>query len=245
MRFDAGHVSDAGRMSKSSPLDALDPRCRVLSALLFSAVLASTQSMAGLLAGCVIPFILLFTGDMRGVIKPLVHINSVVVFFWVILPLTAQGPTGAMTYGLRLALLITCKLNLLSIVMIRMIASLGLGELDTALAYFHIPEKLRVLLLLTMRYTFLLKERVAAMTRAVRLRAPELRGGKLYRTFACMLGTTLIHSSDRSERSMLAMRCRGGIAGFSQCPVMNWRLRDTLLCVFFAINAALIVVVSL
>jgi energy-coupling factor transporter transmembrane protein EcfT len=104
---------------------------------------------------------------------------------------------------------------------------------------------MRVLLLLTLRYTLLLMDRVSAMTRAIRLRAPALRGKRLCLAFACMLGTTLIHSSDRAERSALAMRCRGGIAGFSQYRTEHWRLCDTLLCAFFAANTALLVMAGL
>jgi energy-coupling factor transporter transmembrane protein EcfT len=144
--------------------------------------------------------------------------------------------------------LLTCKLNLISITLIRMVAELGMGRLDGVLCEFRLPEKMRVLLLLTLRYSLLLMERVATMTRAIRLRAPKLGGKRLCHAFACMLGTTLIHSSDRAERSMLALRCRGGMAGFSQYRLqdsINWRLRDTLLCAFFTANALLLVTVGL
>ncbi|MCL2009450.1 MAG: energy-coupling factor transporter transmembrane protein EcfT [Synergistaceae bacterium] len=214
----------------------------MLCALLFSGVLASIQSMPGLLAGSAVPVLLIFAGSVRELTKALLHVNAVAVFMVILLPLTTPGPV---TSGLRLALLIVCKLNLISVVMVRMIVPLGVGRLDNVLADFRIPEKMRVLLLLTARYTLLLMARAAVMTRALRLRAPDLRGGRLYSAFACMLGTTLIHSSDRAERSMLAMRCRGGMAGFSQRRPMTWRLRDTLLCVFFAVNAVLIAAISL
>jgi cobalt/nickel transport system permease protein len=216
--------------------------------LALTVVLASAQSLAGLLAGSVVPFLLLFAGEAGGMAGTLLHVNAVTLFVWVVLPLTTPGERVFGLFsepGLRLALLVTCKLNLISVTLIRMVAELGMGRIDNVLGDFRIPEKMRVLLLLTLRYTLLLMERVAAMTRAIRLRAPSLRGKRLCSAFGCMLGTTLIHSSDRAERSMLAMRCRGGMAGFSQCCPMTWRARDTLLCAFFAANAALVAAVCL
>jgi cobalt/nickel transport system permease protein len=199
--------------------------------------LASVQSLPGVLTGAAVPFLLFFAKDPKGLAKKLVHINSVTIFVWLILPLTA--PDGWIK-GLWLAFLFTCKLNLISVTLIRMVAELGMEGIDNALLYFRVPEKMRILLLLTTRYVFLLQDRLSAMTRAIRLRGPELRGKFLYKTFACMLGTTLIHSSDKAERSMLALRCRGGMGGFVQCRPLNWRWQDTLLCVFFVANVAVV-----
>jgi energy-coupling factor transporter transmembrane protein EcfT len=234
--MDAGVVHDGGHLSR---LDVFDPRCRVFCALLLAGVLASAQSLPGLLAGSAVPFLLLLlllfpsAGDSRELTKTLIHVNAVTVFVWLVLPPTAPGGWAE---GFRSAFLVTCKLNLISVTLIRMIAELGMERIDGVLISFRVPEKMRVLLLLTARYVFLLRDRLSAMTRAIRLRAPGLKGKPLYAAFACMLGTTLIHSSDKAERSMLALRCRGGMGGFSQCRPLNWRWRDTSLCAFFAAN---------
>jgi energy-coupling factor transporter transmembrane protein EcfT len=236
MQFDASHVCDRERPSR---LDIFDPRCRMLCALLLSVVLASLQSVPGLLMGSVIPLLLFFAGDFGELMKALVHVNAVTIFTWLLLPLTAPGPRIGGVFsvsGFYIALMVTCKLNLISITLIRMVVDLGMGRIDNVLGDFCIPEKMRVLLLLTMRYTLLLMDRVSTMTRAMRLRAPMLRGKRVCSAFACMLGTTLIHSSDRAERSMRAMRCRGGLAGFTQCCPFRWRSCDTLLCLFFVAN---------
>jgi cobalt/nickel transport system permease protein len=218
----------------------------MLCALLLSLVLASLQSLPGLLVGSIIPFLLLFAGDLRELAKALAHVNTVTIFTWLLLPLTTPGPRIGGIFsvpGLYLALLVTYKLNLISVTLIRMVVELGVGRIDNVLGDLRIPQKMRVLLLLTMRYALLLMERIAMMTRAIRLRAPALRGRRMCSAYACMLGTTLIHSSDRAERSMMAMRCRGGLAGFSQCCPLSWRPCDTLFCAFFTVNVALILAV--
>jgi energy-coupling factor transporter transmembrane protein EcfT len=236
--IDVDSIRDRGRLSW---LDVFDPRCRVLCALVFTGALALTQSLPGLLAGSVVPCLLIFAKDSRDTTKALIHtlirVNAVTVFVWLVLPLTAPGGWAE---GLRLAFFVTCKLNAASVTLIRMIAELGMERIDGVLIYFRVPEKMRVLLLLTARYVFLLQDRLSAMTRAIRLRAPELRGKRLYAAFACMLGTTLIHSSDKAERSMLALRCRGGMGGFSQYRPLDWRWHDTSLCAFFAANAIVV-----
>jgi energy-coupling factor transporter transmembrane protein EcfT len=246
VQFDTGHIRDAEKQ-KNSCLDAFDPRCRVICALALSAALACARSLPDLAAGGIVPFLLLFAGSPAGLAKALAHVNAVTVFIWFVLPFTVPGVSSEraagvfFVEGLRLALLTTCKLNLISIVLIRMVAELGMGRIAGVLGDFRVPEKMRVLLLLTTRYVFLLTERVAAMARAVRLRAPGLRGRRMCSAFACMLGTTLVHSSDRAERSMLAMRCRAGsdtLRGFSQCRTTRWGTRDTALCLFFAASAA-------
>ena len=243
MRFETSHIYGN---EHSSPLDVFDPRCRVFCALAFSVALTSVKSLTGIFAGSLIPFLLLFTGKMKYLAKVLIHTNFITCFAWILLPLMTPGDRlwGLFSIpGIHLALSVTCKLNMISIVLVCMVAALGMGKINNLLGDFHITEKLRVLILLTMRYTFLLINQIAASMLAMRLRNPE-PGRRSLHTFACMLGTTLIHSSDRAERSMLAMRCRGGMAGFSQYSPMKWRPRDTLLTIFFALNIVLIIVLS-
>jgi cobalt/nickel transport system permease protein len=128
-------------------------------------------------------------------------------------------------------------MNLISVVLLRMTVSMGMPAITDALGRLGLPEKLRMLLLLTMRYVFLLADSVRTMSMAVNLRAPDIRGPESYRAFAFMVGTTLVHSVDRSERCSLAIDCRGGISGFSQLSDNRWRLCDTAVCFAFLINS--------
>ena len=257
MRIDAVHLCNAEHThaERGSRLDVFDPRARVLCALSLAIALASSQSLAGLLAGSVIPFILLFLlhdggrEDLSKFAGGLAHINIMTIFMWVLMPLTFPGPRIWIfsVSGMRAALLFTCKLNLISVVLIRMVATLDVRRINYVLESLHVPEKMRALLLLTARYIFLLMERVATMTRAIRLRSPNLQPLRLCSAFACMLGTTLIHSSDRAERSMLAMKLRAGdkpLSGFTRRRPMPWHGRDTTLCVFFTANILMIAIIS-
>ena len=137
-----------------------------------------------------------------------------------------------------MGLLIAVRLNLISVVLLRMIVSMGPLRVDAALARLGLPEKLRALLLLALRGVFILTDRVSASLLALRLRAPRLGGLMRWKAFACVLASSLIQSSNRSERMMTALRCRGGLAGFAQVPPLQWRRRDTVLCLLFALDAA-------
>jgi energy-coupling factor transporter transmembrane protein EcfT len=146
--------------------------------------------------------------------------------------------------GLELAGLVIWKLNLISVVTARLVISMGTPGIDDAMAKLCVPLKMRMLLILTARYILLLSERVSTMARAVRLRAPTSGLMTSYRAIACMIGTTLVHSSDRAERASLALRCRGGMGGFAFGGQGRWTFRDSLACLFFAVYFAGLIVLG-
>jgi cobalt/nickel transport system permease protein len=229
-----------------SRLDAFDSRCRVVCALAAAIALTIARDAQSLAAGSVIPALLLLL-DWRGraafLSKSLANINKIGVFIWIFLPLTYPGERvwGPFSYdGVMAALTVTWKLNLISVVMVQMIASIGIHGISGALGQLGFPWKLRMLLMLTMRYVLLLSGRMATIWRAVCVRSGDIGGLQAFRSFACMVATTLIHSADRAERSSLAMVCRGGMEGFSQFGGSRWTGRDTCLCAVFLLNSLFI-----
>ncbi len=238
-----------------SRLDYLDPRTRVACAVIFAVFLASADSFIALALGAIIPaaLLILLLLDKKGCIHELLRalrpVNKMGLMVCLLLPLTAGGERIGRIFsveGIRLALMIFCKLNLISVVIFPMVIFLGTVSLTNVMTSFRLPEKLRTLILLTLRCILLLTERIETMTRAVMLRAPEIKGLSACRAIAYMTGTTLLHSSDRAERTVLALQCRGGIGGFSQVneSLFNWRVVDTLACLLFALNAILVIIFS-
>ncbi|MDR2136939.1 MAG: energy-coupling factor transporter transmembrane protein EcfT, partial [Synergistaceae bacterium] len=132
------HIDRIYDSERPSPLDVFTPRCRVLCAVSLTILLSSARSLPELLAGSIIPFLLVFTGDFAGLWKSLAHINAVTVFAWILLPLTTPGPKSGILPifsepGLQLALVFTCRLNLISITLIRMVTELGMVRIDGVL----------------------------------------------------------------------------------------------------------------
>lgn len=245
MRLDTSGLRIEASLSR---LDRFDPRGRMLCALALAFVLASVGSFPALFCGAPLPLLLLFLDDSKTLRGELVRLNLFGGVIALLLVLTYPGERFWGIFsgpGLRFAGLVLIKLNLISVLLSRMILALGVERADNALLRLGVSEKLRILMLLSARCIFILAEGAGTMVRAVSLRAPGLRGLPMCRTFACVLGTTLLHGSERAERTMLAIRCRGGMAGFSQCPPMSWRGGDTLLCLLFGLNVAVVLLCPL
>lgn len=219
-------------------LDAFDPRARLLCALAVAVAVSSLSSLPALLCASIVPLGLLLCGPVVPLLRSLLRLNVVGFVMALLLALTCPGPDlwGLSREGLRLGALIIVRLNLISVTLLRLAAAMGPGRLNAAMSGLHVPEKLRVLLLLTLRGILLLVERTESALRALHLRAPGLRGALRLRAFACVAASSLVQGADRSERVMMALRCRGGLGGFAQGPERHWRLRDTALCLAFALD---------
>ncbi|MDY4031702.1 MAG: energy-coupling factor transporter transmembrane component T [Pyramidobacter sp.] len=246
MRLDTGGLFAE---NARAPLDAFDPRARLLCAAAYAVTLSALDRPAALAVAALLPGTLLFCGPLRPLLRSLRQLNLVSLAMTFLLALTWPGRTlwGPFSReGIRQGLLITVRLNLISIALLRLIAAMGPARCETALARLGCPEKLRVLLLLTLRGIYLLAERMATALQAVNLRSgsrgagrsPYLKGTLRWRVFAFMAASALLQSSDRSERMMLALNCRGGLAGFAAAQPLRWKTRDTALAVFCAVVLA-------
>ena len=243
MRLDTG---DLVAENARAPLDVFDPRARIVCAAAYAVTLSALDRPAALAFAALLPGALFFCGPLRPLLRSLRQLNLVSLVMTFLLALTWPGETlwGPFTReGIRQGLLIAVRLNLISVVLLRLIAAMGPARSETALARLGCPEKLRVLLLLTLRGIYLLAERMATALQAVNLRSgagrsPHLKGMLRWRVFAFMAASALLQSSDRSERMMLALNCRGGLAGFAAAQPLRWRIRDTALAVFCAVVLA-------
>jgi cobalt/nickel transport system permease protein len=228
----------------ASKLDSIDSRCRVICAFCFALAAAAASDPRALAFGSVLPLCLLFMDGRDGlsrIVPMLATVNKMSVLAIVFLPLTYPGHRVMIFFsveGAAMAFLIIWKLNIISVTLIKMVASMGTAGVNDALAALRFPIKLRMLLLLTMRYVYLMADRMSTMTRAIDLRAPGIKGGAACRAYACMVGTTLVHSADRAERAALAMKRRGGMNGFSQSRPQLWTWRESVLCAAFFIYSA-------
>jgi energy-coupling factor transporter transmembrane protein EcfT len=250
-----GAFQSRGDFAHVSRLDALDPRCRAICAFICAIAIASLSDAAALLAASALPLLLLCVDGKRGLpfLAPrLREINKISVPVALFLALTYPGERFFYLFsakGLVMALFVIWKLNLISVVLLRMAASMGITRINGAMEGLGFPLKLRALLLLTTRYIFLLADRVAAMSRAVSLRTGKdggNRGVSGCRAYAYMIGTTLIHSSDRAERAALAIGCRGGMSGFSSAaPASRWTWKESYACLLFFLYSALLIAISL
>lgn len=203
----------------SSPVHLLDPRLRVIFAVLFSVVTAVSDRFPtvclALLMALALP--VLARLPLRPVLTRLFIVNGLVLFIWLVLPWSyegtpvfSMGPLVISREGIGLSALITIKSNAIVLALIAMVATMPVAVLGQALDRLHIPEKLVHLLLITYRYIFVIESEYHQLLRAARIRSFTPRTDlHTYKTYAYLLGMLFVRAAARGERVHQAMICRG------------------------------------
>lgn len=143
----------------------IDPRARVLLAVLLAVALALLRQVTacclGLGLGCVL------LGLARAPLGPLwrrlAAVNMFILFLWLVTPWTTPGTVIWQWHfirisreGLYLSLLVTLKSNAIACVFLSLVATLPAATLGHALGRLGCPDKLVFLFLFTGRYIHLL-----------------------------------------------------------------------------------------
>lgn len=185
----------------------IDPRARVLLAVLLAVALALLRQVTacclGLGLGCVL--------------LGLAAVNMFILFLWLVTPWTTPGTVIWQWHfirisreGLYLSLLVTLKSNAIACVFLSLVATLPAATLGHALGRLGCPDKLVFLFLFTGRYIHLLAGEWQELVTAARLRGFRPRTDMhTYRTVSSLLGLLLVRSHDRAQRTHEAMRLRG------------------------------------
>lgn len=200
-------------------LDRLDPRTRLISALVFCAALVATPSLAGQTVGLGLALAAVLAARLpaRDVLRRLLHLEGLVALVLVMLPFTVPGrvvlaPWGLeMTEeGLRQAAGIAIKANGTALALFALLGSLEPPALGRALARLGVSERFVHLFLFTARYLSLFQEEYSRLRRAMRARAfRPTTGLHCWRSLGQLFGMLLVRSLERAERIDAAMRCRG------------------------------------
>ena len=196
------------------------PVTLIISATLYALAVSITDSLPALAVASVLPAIFLAT--KRFPPRSLAPVNTVNAVMILTLALTWPDFSG----GLRVGVIVALRVNMICIAFGGMVLPLGTAGMYEALRALGVPEKLRVLVILTLRGIFTLRERFESAIISVRLRAPNLRGMMRLKVFAYMAGTILLQSLQHSENMTKAVKCRGGFAGFMQSEDSRLSARD-------------------
>jgi cobalt/nickel transport system permease protein len=203
----------------NSPLHALDPRLKIIAATVFSVVVAMSTRFEALSAALFVSLILMGCTRLNFglVAKRVLLVNSLILFFWLVLPLTMEGtplyylgPWPITREGILLSARLTLKANTIFLALIALVSTSSVATLGHALGHIKVPEKLVQLLLLTYRYIFVIEQEYRRLTRAVKVRCFRPNTGlHTYKTYAYMVGMLFVRAGARAERVHQAMRCRG------------------------------------
>jgi cobalt/nickel transport system permease protein len=197
----------------------LDPRTRIISAVIFALVATFSYKFETLAAALFlsISFIGLSGLHLQRVAKRVAVVNIFILLFWVILPFTYKGepiliagPFTLSKQGVILAAKITLKSNAILLCFIALVASIPMGILGHAMSRLYVPSKMVQLLLLTYRYLFVIEQEYERLVTAAKVRCFHAKT-KLhtYKTYAFISGMLFIRASEHAERVLQAMRCRG------------------------------------
>jgi cobalt/nickel transport system permease protein len=203
----------------NSFIHQLDPRIRLVSACVYSIVVALSGKFHVLTAAVLISFlwVMLARLPVREIFKRIMVLNGFNAFLWIVLPLTFQGPharaLGPVTIydaGIIMAAQITLKSNAILLIILALVTTMNLSVLGHALCWLHVPDKIVQLLLMTYRYVFLIEQEYQRLIRAARFRG--FRPGTnlhTYKTYAAIVGMLLVRAAVRADRIYKAMLCRG------------------------------------
>jgi len=230
-----------------SPIHALDPRAKLLAALLFSVVVGISTTSSVLWSGLSLAVVLLLAAKLpwMPLLKRVLAVNAFVVFLWLALPWRLEIGTGlawSLVFdprGLHLAGAITIKANAIIMILIGLLGTSPINNLFHALAHLRAPRKLVHLFLFFYRYLHVLHREYHRLNLAMRARG--FRPGNnahTYRTYANLAGMVLVKSYDRAERVYQAMLCRGFSGEYWLLDHFAWKPRDTMFLTTFALVMA-------
>jgi cobalt/nickel transport system permease protein len=202
-----------------NPIRRLDPRSRVVAALLFAvAVVALTDLMALGAALCLgLTALVMAQLPFAPTFRRVAAMDGFIVFMLVMLPFTTPGtalltlgPLTATEEGLLKAIAIALKANAIVMLLLALVGTIEATMLGHALHRLKVPENLVHLLLFTVRYIEVLQQEYRRLRTAMRARG-FLPGNNrhTYRSIGYLLGMMLVRSLERSERILEAMKCRG------------------------------------
>ena len=211
----------------------------LLSSLSYALAVSLSKSEVSIFAASLMPLMFLLT--KRFAVSRLSHVNIVNIIMIFTLSLTWPDSLD----GLKMGIIIALRVNMIFVCFGTLLYPVGISGMTEALCALGVPEKIRVLMILTLRGIEILGERYRAAIVSVRLRAPELRGFLRLKVFASILGSVLLQSLDHSEEIARAVKCRGGFGGFNQKESeRGLTLRDMLYIFCFMIYSVIIIALN-
>lgn len=202
---------------RTSPVQRLDPRSKLLTTLCYIVVVMSFDKYAisALLPFVFYPMALIAVGNLPAgyILKKILLAAPFAFFIGIFNPLLDRtvlvhigsiGISGGWISFASIMIRFTFTVGSALI----LIATTGFNEVCLALERMGAPRSFAVQLLFLYRYIFVLTDEASRMVRARALRAFAGRGMG-FRVYTHMIGQLLLRTLDRAQRIHLAMVCRG------------------------------------
>ncbi|WP_319484601.1 cobalt ECF transporter T component CbiQ [uncultured Cohaesibacter sp.] len=197
----------------------LDPRVRIVTVLVFSVCVVQLDQLPLLAASLCASLFLLLQAQLPFLptIRRVMTVDSFIILLLVMLPFTTSGTElfslfgwPASYEGLLQAVVILLRANAIVMATLPLIATIDAVTFGHALASLRVPERLVHLLLFTVRYIEVLHTEYKRLRTAMKCRAfAPSNSLHTYKSVGYLVGMLLIRSFERSERILMAMKCRG------------------------------------
>ncbi|KUF12440.1 cobalt ECF transporter T component CbiQ [Pseudoponticoccus marisrubri] len=215
----ARRLSETGAPQAEGALARVDPRARILAALLFAVVTVALSTLTALLAalGGALALLALSPMPARRTLRRMILMDGFILFMLVLLPFTVPGEAiftlwglTASWQGLAQAIEIGLTANAVVLALMVLVGSMEPVTLGHALHALRCPERLVHLMMFTIRYIEVLHEEYQRLRVSMKVRG--FRPGTnwhTYRSIGYLVGMMLVRAIERSERILDAMKCRG------------------------------------
>jgi cobalt/nickel transport system permease protein len=237
-----------------SLLHRLDPRVKLLAALFWSCLIATSDRLplSAWALGCSLALAAMARLSVRKLCARFMFVNIFIALFWLTLPFSlpgesvwSLGPLHASREGLLYALRITLKCNAILLAVTALLGSSTVFALVHALRHLALPEKLVHMFFFTFRYFQIIHSEYLRLREAMRVRCftpgTNLRS---YRSYAQLLGILLVRSLDRAERVREAMLCRGYAGKLWVFDHFSIKEQDVAFSIFFSIACGILLAVT-
>ncbi len=204
---------------RDSPIHGLDPRLRLIFAALFSFVVALSLRFSTLMVALALSVLMIGLSkvSLLKVARRLLVVNGLILFLWIVLPLTFEGtpvfyvgPAAVAREGILLCAQMTLKSNAILLMFVGLVATMPIATLGHAMERLRMPSKIIHLFLITYRYLFVMEQEYQRLVRAAKVRGFRPNTNmNTYRTYAYLIGMLFVRASARAERVYQAMICRG------------------------------------
>jgi len=235
-----------------------DVRCKIITILIYSFIIASLKHLTPALAAIGISFLILVTAKVSfsKVILRLLAITGFISMFLVVMPFSVpvhNGDTvlifkgmewlGFNLRGLRLAATIAAKAIAIALLMEPLLSTAPLPVTLHGLSRLGVPEMIGQMVLLSNRYLHVFRHEARRMSSGMRVRGFRKRTNLItLRAVGNFIGMLFVRSFERTERVFDAMRARGYRGRFPEPAERRLRTRDLILAAgWLAIGVALII----
>jgi cobalt/nickel transport system permease protein len=201
------------------PIQALDPRTRILAAVAFAVVTVSLQTLWVLLLALALAGLAMLAARLPPgpTLRRMAMMDGFIVFLLLLLPFTVPGEAAftvlgrpASWAGLEQAAAIGLKANAVVLALLSLVGSMDPTTLGHALARLRVPLALVHLLLFTVRYIAVIDDEYRRLRRAMTTRGFRPRSNlHTLRSLGYLIGMLLVRALERAERILQAMKCRG------------------------------------